>query len=72
MAHVIGCDNPKDAMVHPIWTYRVLPILALLAILLARAVGTRSVLWSDALLGFASGLLIALCTAAFKARPTQL
>ena len=71
MAHLIGPETPSDSLIQPVWTYRVLPTLALIALVLAQTVAAHRVLWHDALLGFAMGLLIALCVAGFTAKPAR-
>jgi hypothetical protein len=68
MAHLIGSENPSDALVQPIWLYRVLPTLALLALILAQTLAAHSTLWRDGLTGFATGLLIVLCVTGFSAK----
>jgi hypothetical protein len=68
MAHLIGSENPSDAIVHPIWLYRVMPTLALLALILAQTVAAKSAAWHDMLVGFATGLLIGLVVVGFNAK----
>ena len=70
MAHLIGSDNPSDALVKPVWLYRVMPTLALTALILAQTVIANNTLWRAAFIGFATGLLLVLCVAGFAAKPT--
>jgi hypothetical protein len=73
MAHLIGCEHPSDCFIEPIWLYRLLPTLALLALILAQTVAASHDVLRDALLGTATGLLIGVCVTAFtaKAIPTH-
>jgi hypothetical protein len=71
MAHFIGSETPSDALIQPVWTYRVLPSLALIALLLAQTLAARTPLWHDFFLGLATGLLIVLCVLGFTAKPTN-
>lgn len=68
MAHLIGCESPSDALVQPVWLYRVLPTLALLALILAQTVAAHSDFWRDGLIGFATGMLVVLCVTGFSAK----
>jgi hypothetical protein len=45
-----------------------MPALALLALILAQTVAAKNIAWRDALVGFATGLLIGLCVAGFGAK----
>jgi hypothetical protein len=68
MAHLIGSETPSDAIVHPIWLYRLMPALALIALILAQTIAAKSAVWHDMLIGFATGILIVLCVASFGAK----
>ena len=68
MAHLIGSETPSDAIIQPIWLYRVMPALALLALLLAQTIAAKNIAWQHVLVGFATGLLVALCAASFGAK----
>jgi uncharacterized BrkB/YihY/UPF0761 family membrane protein len=68
MAHLIGSENPSDTLVQPIWLYRVLPSLAVVALILAQTVAAKNPAWHDTLVGFATGLLIILCVVGFSAK----
>ncbi|MGA7156318.1 MAG: hypothetical protein WBY53_05705 [Acidobacteriaceae bacterium] len=71
MAHLIGTDTPSDALIQPVWTYRVLPALALIALILAQTLVAHNNLWRDFLVGFATGLVLILCVLGFTAKPTN-
>jgi hypothetical protein len=68
MAHLIGCEHPSDCFIEPIWLYRLLPTLALVALLLAQTVAANHDVLRSVLLGTATGLLIGVCVTAFSAK----
>jgi hypothetical protein len=68
MAHLIGSENPTDALVQPIWLYRVMPTLALIALVLAQTLAAKNAMWHDLLVGFGTGLLVVLCVVGFSAK----
>ena len=68
MAHLIGCEHPSDCCIEPLWLYRLLPTLALLALILAQTVAANHDVLRDALIGTAIGLLIGVCVSAFSAK----
>jgi hypothetical protein len=68
MAHLIGCEHSSDCFIEPIWLYRLLPTLALIALILAQTVAANHDVLRDALLGTATGLLLGVCVTAFTAK----
>jgi hypothetical protein len=68
MAHLIGCEHSSDCFIEPIWLYRLLPTVALLALILAQTVAANHDVLRDALLGTATGLLLGVCVSAFSAK----
>ncbi len=68
MAYLIGSSNPSDTVIHPIWALRVIPAVSLLALILAQTLFTHNPNWHDALIGFATGLLLVLVVIGFGAR----
>jgi hypothetical protein len=68
MAHLIGCEHSSDCFIQPIWLYRLLPTLALLALILAQTVAANHDILRDTLLGTATGLLLGVCVSAFSAK----
>jgi len=69
MAHFIGCEHRTDCFLEPIMLYRVLPTLALLALILAQTIAANHDILRDTLEGTATGLLLAVCVFAFSAKP---
>jgi hypothetical protein len=68
MAYLIGSTNPSETVIHPIWALRVLPAGCLFALVLAQTAFAHNPNWHDALIGFATGLLIALVVIGFGAK----
>jgi hypothetical protein len=68
MAHLIGCEHSSDCIIEPIWLYRILPLLALVALVLAETVAVNHDFLRNIFLGAASGLLVGACVAAFGAK----
>jgi hypothetical protein len=68
MAHLIGSENPADCCIEPLWLYRILPTIALVALILAQTLAANHDVLRDALVGTATGLLLAVCVSAFTAK----
>lgn len=56
---------PPEDMLSPVWTLRSIPVLVLIAGVLAETV-FRNNFWHGAMLGFAGGLLVTLITLTFQ------